>query len=78
MNARLYETWMRLTQVSMTIEDLQRQLTEVHNNREWMSPKAYDQRVNLLENVRGWYLEEQSQIGSALARLRRPGGDIST
>ena len=74
MNATPYghSLLMRLKQVSMTLEYLQQQLAEVHDNREWMDAKAYVQRVNLLENVTGWYLEEQGQIESALTGLKRP------
>lgn len=74
MNATPYghSLLMRLKQVSMTLEYLQEQLAEVHDSREWMDAKAYVQRVNLLENVTGWYLEEQGQIESALMGLNRP------
>ena len=68
MNATQYEQslLMRLSHVSMTLENLRHQVVEVHDNRGSMDGKAYGQRLKLLETVMEWFLDEQTQLHSAL------------
>ena len=50
----------------MTLENLRHQVVEVHDNRGSMDGKAYGQRLKLLETVMEWFLDEQTQLHSAL------------
>jgi len=59
----------RREEVLATLSHLRREQEGVEENRQWIDPAAYHSRLDLLNCLTGWYLEERAEIDHALTRI---------
>jgi RNA polymerase-binding transcription factor DksA len=60
----------RQEQIQLTVEHIKNERRGVEANVEWMDPKAYQNRMNLLNQLTGWYNEEVEAIEKAFERIK--------
>ncbi len=61
----------RREQLVMTLQHIGREQDQVEQNTDWLDQAAYQNRVNLLDRLNDWYIEEMDQIDKALNRIRQ-------
>jgi DnaK suppressor protein len=61
----------RREQLVMTLQHIGREQDQVEQNTDWLDQAAYESRVNLLDRLNDWYIEEMDQIDKALNRIRQ-------
>ena len=61
----------RREQLHMTLQHIGREQDQVEQNTDWLDQAAYQSRVNLLDRLNDWYIEEMDQIAKALNRIRQ-------
>ena len=59
----------RREQIVMTLQHIGREQEQVEHNTDWLDQAAYESRVNLLDRLNDWYIEEMHQIDKALLRI---------
>jgi RNA polymerase-binding transcription factor DksA len=61
----------RREQLVMTLQHIGREQDQVEQNTDWLDQAAYQSRVNLLDRLNEWYIDEMHQIDEALLRIRK-------
>ncbi len=61
----------RREKLVMTLQHIGREQDQVEQNTDWLDQAAYHNRVNLLDRLNDWYIEEMDQIDNALNRIRQ-------
>jgi hypothetical protein len=61
----------RREQLVMTLQHIGREQEQVEQNTDWLDQAAYQSRVNLLDRLNEWYINEMHQIDEALLRIRK-------
>jgi RNA polymerase-binding transcription factor DksA len=61
----------RREQLVMTLQHIGREQEQVEQNTDWLDQAAYQSRVNLLDRLNEWYIDEMHQIDEALLRIRK-------
>jgi len=59
----------RRQEVLATLRHLRKEQEGVEENKQWIDPAAYQGRLDLLNCLTGWYLEEGAEIDHALTRI---------
>ena len=59
----------RREEVMATLRHLRKEQEGVEENKEWIDQAAYKSRLDLLDGLTGWYLEERAEIDHALTRI---------
>ena len=61
----------RREQLVATLQHIGKEQEQVEQNTHWLDQAAYQSRVNLLDRLNDWYIEEMDQIDKALNRIRQ-------
>ena len=61
----------RREQLVATLQHIGKEQEQVEQNTDWLDQAAYQSRVNLLDRLNDWYIEEMEQIDKALNRIRQ-------
>ena len=68
--ARLFDRLkQRRAQVETTMRHLKKEQQQAEENSEWLDQAAHQSRVDLLDRLADWYIEEIRQIDNALRRI---------
>ena len=60
----------RKKEIELTLQHLEKEHREVEENTEWIDRAAYENRIDLLDRLSGWYREEMEQIENVLDRVQ--------
>jgi len=61
----------RREQLVATLQHIGKEQEQVEQNTHWLDQAAYQSRVNLLDRLNDWYIEEMDQIDKALNCIRQ-------
>ena len=59
----------RRNEILMTLEHVHREQRSVNDNKEMIDQAAYKSRLDLLDNLAEWYVNETARIDNALIRI---------
>ncbi len=61
----------RRDQIAMALQHLGKEPDHFEQNPDWLDQAGYENRVNILDHLKEWYLTEIAHIDKALDRIQR-------